>query len=306
MFGAIFRVLNRVKLARTRQVKSFFLQWRFFLKNRLYNNSVKINDTSLVVSLTTYHERLPYVYLTLESVLAQRVDVDYAVKLYLSDEDILKVGRLPKELLRLKRRGVQIISKEENLRSYKKLVYETESNVPVVIADDDVFYPKDWLQSLVDVARKFDWRCVVAHRGHPLILYSSTIASYREILSSSHINSRRLEPSYSFMPTGVGGVLYPAGCLNEKFSASQLFSVLAPDADDIWFKVCSLEAGYKAVQTRRKNINYLSVLPVQKTGLFRADSSDQKNDFALSRTFQAFPHAFDLIKKEQKSQWQSA
>lgn len=43
--------------------------------------------------------------------------------------------------------------------------------------------------------------------------------------------------------TGVGGVLYPAHCLDDEVLNEQVFTTICKYADDIWFYAMALKAG---------------------------------------------------------------
>ena len=102
----------------------------------------------LVVSLTSYPERLAVVHLTVESILRQELKPT-AIVLWLSEDEIAP-SDVPANLRRQQERGLDIRFVPGNYRSYKKLIYAAQHypDAVIVTADDDVCYPKHWLRDL--------------------------------------------------------------------------------------------------------------------------------------------------------------
>lgn len=77
-----------------------------------------------------------------------------------------------------------------------------------VTADDDVYYPPDWLEQLVGQARR---GTVVGTRVHLAPLDpSGRLTPYGSWTMATHL-LRAPSADTRLFPTGVGGVLYPPG-----------------------------------------------------------------------------------------------
>lgn len=83
---------------------------------------------------------------------------NFKVVLYLSHEEFPKgLEDLPRSLIRLHKRGVDINFTCENIRSYKKLHYALSDfpELPVITADDDVLYPSRWVNDFMESHKLF-------------------------------------------------------------------------------------------------------------------------------------------------------
>lgn len=185
----------------------------------------------LVVSLTSYPPRFGGLHLTLQSLLQQTVRPDHLV-LWIAHADI---GRIPPKVQALAAQGVEIRACEDT-RSYKKLVpaIETFPDASIVTADDDVYYPPDWLATLaagVDPAEAV----VVCHRVNRILREPDGALRPYDTWPDDVQDDAARRPSTDLMPIGVGGVLYPPNSLVPDVTDKTLFQKLAPDNDDLWF-----------------------------------------------------------------------
>ena len=110
-------------------------------------------QNSVVVSLTSYPPRFPYLDKTIKSLLDQSVKADHTL-LWIAVDDI---EHLPEAVRSLTSHGLQIKTCED-IRSYKKIIPALEAfpEATIVTADDDVYYKPDWLEGLVEL-----------HKAHP-------------------------------------------------------------------------------------------------------------------------------------------
>jgi hypothetical protein len=202
-----------------------------------------------VVSLTTFPARISGVYATIESMAAGSLRPSEVV-LWLSADELRGMA-LPAPLRRLQRRGLRIEVVEENYRSANKLVHALRRypERAIVVADDDVYYPKHWLMGLCAVAATAR-DAIVAHNCNYLHRRpNGRLCTYREAIDEE--TDRRV-PSYGLLGLGVGGVLYPPGSVAGIVHDRALFYELCMTNDDLWFKAASLLQGTKtrAVQAR--------------------------------------------------------
>ena len=122
---------------------------RLWLRNWITNSTV-VSPAGPVVSMTSYGNRIRTVYLTIESI-GQGDVLPSRLILWLDDRS--QFDHLLPSLIRLKHRGLEV-KFCPNYGPHKKYYPYVEShgsfNVPLVTADDDVLYPKDWLKCLLD------------------------------------------------------------------------------------------------------------------------------------------------------------
>ena len=101
-----------------------------------------------VVSLTSFGKRIDSVYLAIESI-ARGSTLPSELILWLDDET--RYNSLPSTLERLARRGLTIkLSKNygPHTKYYPYISSQHEFSLPLVTADDDIIYPRDWLHNL--------------------------------------------------------------------------------------------------------------------------------------------------------------
>lgn len=176
----------------------------------------------LVVSLTSYPARFPALDLTLRSLLTQSIRPDQVV-LWLDEGDEAKLPAAVRAL-----EGLRIATCPD-WRSYKKLVPALieDPSAYIVTADDDLYYGRDWLAGLVARADAG----VVCHRAHKIALDDAgQPLSYEDW----DRNLSAPETGALVFPTGVGGVLYAPGVFHPDVAKPEIFTKLAPAADDVW------------------------------------------------------------------------
>ena len=187
----------------------------------------------LIVSLTSYPPRFSTLHQTIACLLDQTVRPDRLI-LWIALDD-LRV--LPKRVTNLETRGLEIRTCED-LRSYKKLVPVLEAfpEAFIATADDDLYYPPDWLEELVTGA---DRSTIVCHRAHRLVRRADgKLAPYLDWEFDVQ-DQRARESSSDLVPTGVGGVFYPPHSLHPMVANRALFEALCPHGDDLWFYWCA-------------------------------------------------------------------
>jgi hypothetical protein len=181
----------------------------------------------LIVSLTSYRPRFPTLAPTLKCLLSQNVRADRVV-LWVSPDDEI---HLPESVRCLTVRGLEIHT-HKDIGPYTKIIpaLKSFSNAFIVTADDDLYYGRVWLQSLVQNWRG-DYHQIVCHRAHGIKLGpSGDPVPYRDW----EFDVRGPTESTMIFPTGVGGVLYPPGALAPEVMDEEKFLKLSPRADDVW------------------------------------------------------------------------
>ncbi|GHB14371.1 glycosyltransferase family A protein [Salinicola rhizosphaerae] len=280
---------------RKRKVRSALRFWRYRWKNLVSRRRVPSSGKRLIISLTTHPPRLRQVFATLESLCEQDLEA-FDVHLYLSRRDRESIERWPETLTRLARRGVEVVVTEEDYRSYDKLLHALSAypEATIITADDDVMYPPDWARRLVEGAERYPG-AIVCHRGHMLCETSpgSGEISYRVVRSRKEPGAT--SPNFALMPTGSGGVLYPPRSLDPLVSDVEAFRELAPNADDIWFKVASLKARTPCVRINAENVDFLPTPAAGESALHEENIKRGGNDRQFANCLTRFPDIKPLI-----------
>lgn len=192
----------------------------------------------LIVSLTSYPARFGTLAITLKAILRQSVQPD-KVLLWLAEGD---EECLPPEVVALKLEGLEV-AVCPNWRSYKKIIPALSAypEACIVTADDDVYYPRDWLAELVRATS--GRQEVVCNRAHRVSLNGDLgPGPYKEW---EH-NIARPEQSALVFLTGVMGVLYAPESFHEDVGRDDLFTQLSPGSDDVWLYWMHRMAGIEA------------------------------------------------------------
>jgi hypothetical protein len=186
--------------------------------------------TLLVVSLTSYPERFPTLAATIRSLIDQSVRPDRTI-LWIAHADL---DAVPADVRALEAHGLEIRGCRE-LRSYKKLLPALAAfpDACHVTADDDLYYPPDWLERFV-AAVDPDRPAVIAMRAHLARIGAGGRLQPYGSWQLATANLGDAEDGLLF-PTGVAGILYPPGALAEEVHDEATFMHLCPRADDVWF-----------------------------------------------------------------------
>ncbi|MDR2205042.1 MAG: hypothetical protein LBE36_02630 [Flavobacteriaceae bacterium] len=232
----IFRFFVREKWRKP--VKEYFYSkradWRY--RNFIKKNRNKIFEKipNLVVTLTSYPKRISTISETLISLLDQSIKPEKVILWLANEEFPNKEKDLSPKILKLKNFGLEICWCR-NLKSYKKLIpaLEWDKNKIYVTADDDIFYPKNWLKNLYEDYQK-DKHSIFCHRVHRLAFdENGNIKPYKDW--EKCLKKGQEKESDVLFFTGSGGVLYPPNCFYKDILDENLFKKLCPIADDLWF-----------------------------------------------------------------------
>jgi hypothetical protein len=244
------------------------------------------NCPHVTVTLTAISSRFGSLPRTIESLLGQNYP-NFKVRLYLSREPFLidnGIGDEPPSALTAMVQShpnkfqIYVVP---NIGSYRKLIpflIETRGQRHLVAtADDDTFYPADWLQRLVRSYTKL--RCVIAYRGHYMQHDGQSLTPYR-----SWMRSRvRRNPDIFCLPTGKDGVLYDTIYFHPSVTDYRSALQIAPTADDLWFKwhtaagdvpVYLINADYRAHTFPHAGF---------RQGLYESFNKGGKNDEAIEK-----------------------
>lgn len=231
---AIIRAITRFS---ANIVLPLHIQCTNHIKKYALNPEIR-NTAPIIVSFTSFPARINRTWLVVESLLRQTVKPDKII-LWLAKEQFDGFHSLPKKILRLQSRGLEIRFVEEDIRSHKKYAYAIREypDAIIVTVDDDVFYPSHMLQYLLEAHTKHP-NDVIANITHQLQYKSSG-----ELLSYADWKHNITLQDYSnnIFQVGVGGVLYPPHCAHPDICNAELAYRVCPFGDDIWlYAMCRL------------------------------------------------------------------
>ncbi|WP_049963024.1 glycosyltransferase family A protein [Ruminococcus sp. HUN007] len=197
-----------------------------------YGLNRKERKDQIIVSLTSFPKRFSELDLCLKSLVIQKFKPDKII-VYLGSDS--RKEMLSEKLLKYENYGVEFrFDDKENLMPHKKYFYAMQEfpDAVTVTADDDVIYPRDWLESLYRSYLKYP-NAVSARRVHLMKRNNEEIAPY----DYWEDQCRRIrKPSMSLIATGNSGVLYPPRCFDFTAFDIEAIKKTCLRADDIWLK----------------------------------------------------------------------
>lgn len=197
-------------------------------RSKTFTSSLIGDPAAPVVTLTSHGDRVNRVARSIESIGRGTLKPSRII-LWLDDPSWL--SRLPAALLRQQKRGLEI-RLTENLGPHTKyfpfVASEPEEAITFATADDDIVYPRWWLERL-DAASKLSPGAIVCHRAHRIEVAGKSIPPY-----SAWTSVRTTEPHPSVFATGVSGVLYPARMVTALREAGLGFRSSSLTTDDVW------------------------------------------------------------------------
>jgi len=240
--GRSERLLEIVGAVRARAVGLLAVP-TYAVMNRVSRRRVVADGVPVVVSLTTFGRRTGSVHYALESIARGSTRPG---RLILWLDDATLVATPPPALARLVRRGLELRATPDygsHKKYYPYVVSVASHELPLVTADDDVSYPRWWLERLL-AAHHSDTSSVWCYRARQVEI--SEDGAFRPYASWPRRHGTAA--SHLVLPTGTSGVLYPPALLDALRDEGDGFLEQAPRADDLWLHVIALRHGVPARQ----------------------------------------------------------
>lgn len=228
------------ELARPFIPKIHNVRWKRSLNHPNYSGiSSVIRKVPLIVSLTTYPARIEYIHVVIESLLMQSTKPDKIILWLASEQFPEKEGRLPQNIMELKKYGLSI-EWCNDIRSYKKLIPTLKKypDAVVITADDDMYYHPRMVERLYNAYLK-DPNYIHCHR---ITKFYKSDGEFKTIPGGYDTYHH---PSFLHKLTGGSGACYPPHTLPKDITDESLFMSLAPTNDDIWFWLMGVLAGLR-------------------------------------------------------------
>lgn len=257
----------------------------------------KKRDEKIIISLTSFPPRMKDIHYCLYSLLSQEFKPDEVV-LWLSYEEFPnKEKDIPKNVLNLKNNGLTI-KWCENIGSYKKLLPALKEYPDdfIVTADDDIYYPKDWLKVLWEEHEKYP-NCIISHRSRKIKFNKDySLKNY----TKWNLIKKNNAPSYLNFPTNGAGSLFCPHTLSKEIFNEDLFLELCPHGDDIWiWGMATLnKTKTKVVKYPMHNLKYIN--PIRELNLTNdntlwAINKLGFNDIQIRNILNYFPEILETI-----------
>ena len=281
--GSLHRIKQDiVKLRRDSRV----LQFVYYLKSVFdfrRGISMHLRKLPVIVSLTSVPSRLHTLYLCIETLLSQSLKPDKII-LWL-DENTLRSG-IPKMLQRQQARGLTI-EPCRDIGPYKKII-PTLRRYPdalIVTADDDMFYPPDWLLKLYEAYQR-EPQYIHCYRAH--LIEKESARQIKKYLDFFGKDKGVHGPSLWLFPTGVAGVIYPPHVFSGEVFNEDVFFKIVPTSDDIWLKAMSLLNRVPCKKVFPESRLWPYIPGTQAQGLWHKNVMEGQNDVQIKAVFDRY------------------
>lgn len=255
------------------------IMYPFYFNIKKLNNCMENNSTKIIVSLTSFPARIDKVHLCIYSILNQSKKAD-KVFLWLAKEQFEDKTHLPKKLLELEKKGLEIKFCDD-LKSYKKIFYVAQEYIDSIIitADDDTLYPEDWIENLINTYEEYP-NHVVCYRAHLMKIEGNSFAPY---LQWGGLSKDFRGPSELLLPVGVGGVLYPPKYFEDAVFDANKIRELCPTADDLWLKAIGLKKHCNVIKVNTNSKEWFTLKNSQNNTLMKENVGQNLNDVAMKK-----------------------
>ncbi|OTG93176.1 hypothetical protein B9T24_14500 [Acinetobacter sp. ANC 4654] len=258
-------ILNRLTRFTIKIFLNIFIPIYFSISRKESNREVNV-----IVSFTTFPQRIDRAWIIVESMLRQTFKPQRIV-LTLSRQQFPYNKNLPKKLLNLeKRKLLEIIWTDDDLRSHKKYYYVMKKypNDVVITIDDDFIYADDILENLYKFHLKFP-NCIITNLA--LERCGKDYNDWKNLLF------KEVEPTFNIMQFGGSGVLYPASSLHMDAFDKNIIQTCCPLADDIWLNAMAILGSTKIVKTNYR-IYPIPLIFRDNFELYELNVLDNKNN----------------------------
>ncbi len=260
-----------------------------------YEEYKKYINTEIILSLTSYPDRISTVHQTINTLLTQHVQAQKIILWLAESQFPNKENDLPQNLLKLTEEGLTIHYCED-IKSYKKLIptLKMYPDKVIVTVDDDVLYPPTWLHNLCCECAA-NPQMIYAHRIKKIEWTDeNTILPYE----NWDICYKNSDNFYSLIPIGCGGILYPPNCFHEDILKEDLFMKLVPHNNDIWFWAMAVLNYTKINLPEFPQIHIDFIEKKQLTSFCQGNMHNERYDLQLSNVLEKYPQLKQIIMEE--------
>ncbi len=268
----LFTLRNELKV-------THFQTTRLNRRNARSRSSVISPESGVIVSVTSYGNRLKTVHLLLESIASGSVRPSRLILWVDAKEAYDNPSPQLKSLID---RGVELCFSDNfgpHTKYFPYLLSTQNFQFPLATADDDQIYPRWWLEALI---RSFEKNpdSVNCYRARRIEIAGNGLAPY-----DTWKPCNTTSPSLLHFATGVSGVIYPPFFLQHLKAAGSEFLKLCPKSDDAWLHVHALRAGVPIRQVYNRALRFPAIPGSQASGLFHSNVLLGQNDGQIVHTY---------------------
>ncbi|MCR5837505.1 MAG: hypothetical protein K6G88_13460 [Lachnospiraceae bacterium] len=209
-----------------------------YIKDNKCNQLFDIVNKKMIVSFTSYPERIEYAALVAENMVNQTFPADEIV-LWLAEEQFEDKEALPKLIKELVAQEKLTIKWCYDLKSHKKYFYAMQEYVDAIIItiDDDINYSSRTLEHLFCGYISYP-KSISSLRTHLIVTDDKEVRPYSYWIKEcdGYIQT----PSMRLLATGCAGILYPPAIFETEFFDESVIEEMCLNADDLWLKALEI------------------------------------------------------------------
>lgn len=252
---------------------------RLAATNRSSTKSI-LNPKGPVVSLTTFGSRIDSVFYAIESIAEGSL---LPSKITLWVDPSIAANSLPQSLQNLMKRGLEVAATHDvgpHTKYFGEVHRDDTKDLPFVTADDDILYPRYWLERLVKSFNEApsEIHCFRAHKMR--FDERGKLTRYSDWASCENMQASHLHFS-----TGVCGVIFPPEMRNELQKRKKAFLDCCPKADDIWLNYIAYCANIKVRQVVTVPKRFYEIPGTREEALANINNGQGGNDQQLAATY---------------------
>lgn len=250
------------------------LKWYF--KNNIFDKSKSRREEDLIVSFTSFPNRIETVWMVVQSIKRQTL-LPAKIILWLSI-DQFPGKKLPDNLLQEIDDIFEVQFVEGDIRSHKKYFYVSQKypEKHIFLIDDDILYCPDLLERVWNAHNKYP-NAIISNYGF-LIHYKPNCIT-PDVYNTWKENFEESDNPDLFFGSG-GGTLFNPKRLYQDLTDIGLATKLTPYADDIWLNSMMRLAGISCHMI--KHGLYLRVEIKENIKLASRNVGDNLNDKQLN------------------------
>ena len=207
----------------------------------------KMNGKGVVISFTSFPARINDVWKVVESLKNQSIRPERII-LWLSKVQFPTSDSIPRLLKECVDDLFEIRMVDGDIRSHKKYFYAMREfpDKTIVTCDDDIYYHQDMLRNLLEASQAQPDNIIANTSKRIKFDNKGEVMPYAQ-WDKTYIPFAKVDR----VQIGLGGVLYPPNSLHELVLRDDLFTELAPLADDLWLNMMARLKKTPIVQSGR-------------------------------------------------------
>ncbi|WP_323736027.1 hypothetical protein PXD04_09090 [Methanosphaera sp. ISO3-F5] len=254
----------------------------------------------LIVSTTSVPEHMNDLHYTLYSLLNQQLKADKVILWLNEDKYPNQEIDLPREVLKLKQNGLSIRF-TKNYKNFNSIipVLTTYPNDIIITANDNIYYPQDWLKNLYNT-HKNNPENIITYKTQNITTNSeNNIEEYEKW----ELNNNQKNISYRNIANHKAGVLYPPKTLHEDLINNNKFNKYSENIDT-WLWAMTI-LNHNKIKTIPNDLIYelTYVNPAREIKLFNNHKKIHKNtktdiNTSLKNIVNKYPEIINIINEE--------